>query len=72
MFSQSDIYCRKCGNEDYGTFLIHRVSSSPCREQLSMTELIRANAGTLKIIHCGNCGHDMLFSSNDKFVRNLK
>lgn len=72
MFSQNDIYCRKCGNEDYGTFMVHRISNSPCRGQLSMTELIMADSGSLKIVRCGNCGHDMLLSSADKFVRDLK
>lgn len=72
MFSQNNMYCRKCGNNDYGTFMIHRVSGSPCRGQLSMDELMMVTTGALKIIRCGNCGHDMLYSSSDKFIRNLK
>lgn len=72
MFSQIGTYCRKCGNEDCGTFMIHRISDFSCRGQLSITVLIMANIGVLKNVRCGNCGHVMLFSSADKFVRNFE
>lgn len=72
MLSQFDVYCRRCGNNADDSFQIHRVSNFPYKGKLTFTELSLVSIGVLKIVHCGNCGCDMLFNSNDRFVRRIE
>lgn len=69
--SQRDIYCRKCGNDDWGSFLLVRPYQH-LGGTLSFTEKMMIIMGSMKIVRCGCCDHDMLFTSNDIFVRNLE
>lgn len=69
--SQCDIYCRKCGNDNWDSFLLVR-SSQHLGGTLSFTEKMMIIMGSMKIVRCGCCGHDMLFTSNDIFVRNIE
>lgn len=71
MSNQSYIYCRKCGNNEAGSFQIHRLSDTLVKSKLTVVGLSLACVDMKKIVRCGKCGHDMVFDSNDHFVRNL-
>lgn len=66
------IHCTKCGNECWGTFLKHRISTGSYRTRLSITEFSMVMLDVYEIVECGNCGHIMLYTQNEKFIRNLK